>query len=66
MILVEIDVAGGLIGFVITSTITLTTNLQWALREAAEAENNMTCVARALEYTVIPSEADWESPAGKS
>lgn len=56
-----IGVEGSVIGFVIASSIMFTTNLQWSLREAAEADNNMTCVARALEYTTLEPEAAWDS-----
>ncbi|ODN02104.1 Multidrug resistance-associated protein 4 [Orchesella cincta] len=59
------DLASGLIGFVIASTISLAANLQWALREGGDAENYMTCVARSIEYTKLPSEAAWESEPDK-
>ncbi|CAL8127064.1 unnamed protein product [Orchesella dallaii] len=65
-LLVKEGLAGGLIGFVITSTISLTANLQWALREGGDAENYMTCVARSIEYTELPSEAAWESEPDKA
>lgn len=60
----EKKLEGGKIGFVLSSLILFTANLQWALREAAEAENNMTAVARALEYTGLKPEAAWESEPG--
>jgi ATP-binding cassette subfamily C (CFTR/MRP) protein 4 len=52
------------VGLVITSTLSLCVNVQWAIRQSAEAENQMTAVERALEYTKLEPEAPFESSAG--
>jgi hypothetical protein len=56
--------SGGLVGLVITSTLSLCANIQWAIRQSAEAENQMTSVERALEYTKLESEAPFLSSEG--
>jgi ATP-binding cassette subfamily C (CFTR/MRP) protein 4 len=56
--------SGGLVGLVITSTLSLCANIQWAIRQSAEAENQMTSVERALEYTKLQSEAPFLSSEG--
>lgn len=48
-------------GLVIVSTLTLTVNLQWAMRQTAETENFMTSFERAMEYTSLEPEAPWET-----
>jgi len=50
---------------VVTSTLALSVNVQWAIRQSAEAENQMTAVERALEYTKLKPEAPLESSDGK-
>ena len=43
---------------------TLTGLFQWAIRQSAETENNMTSVERVMEYGQLPSEAALESTKG--
>ncbi len=55
------ETSGGIVGLVIVSTLTLTVNLQWAMRQTAETENFMTSFERAMEYTSLEPEAPWET-----
>ncbi|CAL8127066.1 unnamed protein product [Orchesella dallaii] len=55
------ETSAGVVGLVIVSTLTLTTNLQWAMRQTAETENFMTSFERAIEYTELEPEAPWET-----
>ena len=51
-------------GLVISSAMSLTGYFQWAIRQSAESENQMTSVERVIEYSKLPSEAPLESEKG--
>ena len=45
-----------LVGLALSYTLQLSGLLQWATRQTAEAENDMTSVERVLQYTHLPQE----------
>ncbi|KAI4581560.1 hypothetical protein MJG53_010003 [Ovis ammon polii x Ovis aries] len=50
----------GLVGLVLSLTLTLTGMFQWCVRQSAEVENMMFSVERGIEYTDLEKEAPWE------
>ena len=52
-------------GLVISSAMSLTGVFQWAVRQSAETDNQMTSVERVMEYGQLTSEANLESTPGK-
>lgn len=56
------NVAGGDVGLAVGQALSFSGLLQWAVRQTAEMENNMTAVERVLEY----SEAEREVKKGKN
>ncbi|XDB55923.1 hypothetical protein AB1E18_009385 [Capra hircus] len=50
----------GLVGLVLSLTLTLTGMFQWCIRQSAEVENMMISVERGIEYTDLEKEAPWE------
>ncbi len=61
-----IDSGNGIwVGLAISSVFGLSVNFQFGMRQSAEADNMMTSVERALEYTAIEPEAPLESSSGK-
>lgn len=50
----------GLVGLLMTYTISVTGSLNWLVRSASEVEQNIVSVERVLGYTDLPSEAPME------
>ena len=50
----------GLLGFALTYAMTITTLLQWTIRQLAESQNMMTSVERIAEYADLPSEQGYK------
>ncbi|KAF0703952.1 putative multidrug resistance-associated protein lethal(2)03659, partial [Aphis craccivora] len=63
---VEKDDFGGNVGLTITQTISLTSIIQWGVRQISVLENQMTAFERVLEYTDLPQEADFRSLSKKT
>ena len=47
---------GGLVGLSISYSLSLLGGFQWAVRQSAEVENQMTSVERVMEYTDLDQE----------
>jgi len=62
----RLDNFGGNVGLTITQTITLTSIIQWGIRQISVLENLMTSFERVLEYTHLPQEADFQSLSGNT
>ena len=52
----ETQISVRLVGLALSYTLQLSGLLQWAVRQTAEAENDMTSVERVLQYTHLPQE----------
>lgn len=59
------DSTGGIVGLVVTSTLALSVNIQWAIRQSAETTNHMASTERILEYISLSPEAPLELPEHK-
>ncbi|CAL8111094.1 unnamed protein product [Orchesella dallaii] len=59
------SVSMGNVGLAISAAMSISGELQYAMRQSAEVENMMTSVERSLEYADLPSEAPLESQPGK-
>ncbi|KAF6206425.1 hypothetical protein GE061_017658 [Apolygus lucorum] len=57
---------GGDVGLAITQSIGLTGMFQWGMRQSAELENQMTCVERVVEYSVLEEEKNLYSTKEKA
>ncbi|ORY24672.1 hypothetical protein BCR39DRAFT_546075 [Naematelia encephala] len=64
-LLLSNDVDAGLVGLLMTYTISVTGSLNWLVRSASEVEQNIVSVERVLGYTNLPSEAPQEIPENK-
>ncbi|KAK5646962.1 hypothetical protein RI129_005426 [Pyrocoelia pectoralis] len=53
---IENSLSGGNVGLIITQSLAIVGMLQWATRQSAEMENQMTSVERVLEYTKLEPE----------
>jgi len=62
----HLDDFGGNVGLTITQTISLTSIIQWGVRQTSVLENQMTAFERVLEYTDLPQEADLRSLSGNT
>ncbi|KAK5646881.1 hypothetical protein RI129_005345 [Pyrocoelia pectoralis] len=60
-VLVDSSMTGGNVGLVITQSLGLIGLFQWATRQSAEVENQMTSVERVLEYQKIEHERSLET-----
>ena len=56
---------GGLVGLSISYSLSLLGGFQWAVRQSAEVENQMTSVERVMEYTDLDQEPPKESEESK-
>ena len=50
------QVSPRLVGLALAHVLNLSGSMQWAVRQTAEAENNVTSVERMLRYTRLPAE----------
>ncbi|KAJ8687082.1 hypothetical protein QAD02_022876 [Eretmocerus hayati] len=55
-LLLKNNFSGGDVGLAVTQVISLAGTIQWGIRQAAEAANQLMAVERVLEYSVIPNE----------
>ena len=63
LVVLERDrMTAGLAGFVLVYSVQVINSIAWALRNAADLENQMVSMERIKEYSEIESEADWDSP----
>lgn len=51
-----VQVSPRLVGLALAHVLNLSGSMQWAVRQTAEAENNVTSVERMLRYTRLPAE----------
>lgn len=58
----DIGMSGGEVGLAITQAISLSTVLQWGLRQSAEVANQLMSVERILEYKQLPAEKEPVNP----
>lgn len=58
------SISPGLAGVILAQSVQLTQILQFAIREMAETENQLTSVERIEAYTKLSSEADPKTPSG--
>ncbi|OXA58099.1 Multidrug resistance-associated protein 4 [Folsomia candida] len=65
ILLADDDSTGGIVGLVVTSTLALSVNIQWAIRQSAETTNHMASTERILEYISLSPEAPLELPEHK-
>ena len=56
---------GGMVGLSISYSLSLLGGFQWAVRQSAEVENQMTSVERVMEYTELDQEPPKESDEDK-
>lgn len=63
--LVSKRIDAGLVGIVMSYTISVTGSLNWAVRSASEVEQNIVSVERVLGYTELSPEAPAEIPENK-
>lgn len=59
------NIDSGLVGLLMTYTISVTGSLNWLVRSASEVEQNIVSVERILNYADLPSEAATEVPERK-
>lgn len=64
-ILLSKEIDAGLVGIVMSYTISVTGSLNWAVRSASEVEQNIVSVERVLGYTHLTPEAPAEIPENK-
>ena len=53
---IALQVSPRLVGLALAHVMNLSSTMQWAVRQTAEAENNITSIERMLDYTRLPSE----------
>lgn len=59
------NIDSGLVGILMTYTISVTGSLNWLVRSASEVEQNIVSVERILNYSELPGEAAAEVPENK-
>lgn len=59
------DISGALAGLSLSYALTITSTLNWWVRQMSELETNVVAVERVREYANTKNEADWENPANK-
>ena len=64
-LLISNNVDSGLVGLLMTYTISVTGTLNWLVRSASEVEQNIVSVERVLGYASLPSEAADDIPETK-
>jgi ATP-binding cassette subfamily C (CFTR/MRP) protein 1 len=52
-------------GLTISYALAVTQNLNWLIRSSVDLENSLVSAERCIEYTGVPSEAEWYIPATK-
>lgn len=64
-LIISHNVDAGIVGLMMTYTITVTGALNWLVRSASEVEQNIVSVERILGYSSLPSEAADDVPDKK-